>query len=126
MMCNSPGTTPYQAIPMPMPAAGTGSPTISLSTTQTADSVYAGQDSAGNPIYATPSTPQQNMADFKKSVDSYMSQIGDLNPPPPPDDPCAHWYSFINPNCNGMTGIVFAVAAALGVVVLGSVVGGRR
>jgi hypothetical protein len=67
------------------------------------------------------------MADFKKSIDAYMTQVGNANPPPPPDDPCSHWYSFINPACNGTTGFVFAAAAAVGVLVLGvALSGGRR
>lgn len=121
MMCNNPYNN---AGPMPSPPA----PTISLTANaNTPGAVYAGQDSSGAAVYAVPETAQENMDRTKAALDVYFAKVGDANPPPPPDDPCAHWYSFMNPDCNGATGYVFAAAAAVGVLVLGvALSGGRR
>lgn len=121
--CNS----PYNNYPMPSPGPGTGSPTIALSTDPAAASqpgaVFAGQDASGNAVYATPSTPQQNMTDFKASVDQYMNEMGNRNPPPAGDD-CSHWYSFFDSSCQKNALLMVGLGVA-GVLVLGVLVGGR-
>jgi len=118
-MCNNPYNN---AGPVPSPPA----PSISLTPNAgTPGAVYAGTDSSGNPVYAVPQTPAENQAATVSALNNYFDTVGAANPP----DPCTAWYTFLDPNCPSSlsSGLVFAGAAVLGLLVLGKVFsGGRR
>jgi len=117
------GSTAYA--PMPNPPA----PSISLVSgpagAAAPGAVFAGTDASGNPIYGVPQTAQANMTAFKATIDQYMSQQGEATPPPPPPD-CTTWYSFLNPDCGGGSFLPWALAGVVGVLLIGSMLGGRR
>jgi hypothetical protein len=103
------GSTQYGAPPSP------GAPKITLVSGAAGASqpgaVLAGNDSSGNPVYAIPQSPGQNMADFKASVDTFMRQQGEATPPAAVD--CTSWYSIFSPACNQWGDVALAGAAVL-------------
>lgn len=68
----------YQPLPI-APAPG-----VTLSSSPAAASapgaVLAGNDAQGNPVYAVPETPGENMARFSDSVAQYFDEQGNLTP----------------------------------------------
>lgn len=116
-MCNDPYTVQG---PIPAPPA----PAVSLtSDAATPGAVYAGQDANGAAVYAVPQTAAENMATAKAALDQYFAKVGDVNPPAD----CTPWYSFLNPACGGGGSIVpWAVAGVVGLLLVGSMLGGRR
>jgi len=108
--CNTPYATP------PAPPA----PTIDLtSAPKSAGSVYAGTDSTGAAVYATPQTAQESQQAIKDNLATFY---GGLDVPAPAD--CSGTFAFLNPVCPSTSALPWLIA---GSVIAGMLLmGGRR
>jgi hypothetical protein len=111
-----------QPLPTPPPAAPAGAPQTVEQMTE------AGTWTPEMSAESSMATSRQQWADFFNRIAAQQQ------PPAGPDDPCSHWYSFLNPACPSGpsigTWLLIGGAAFLGFQVFLSisdrVIGGRR
>lgn len=103
---------PYTGNPIPAPAP----PGVDLVSASEAAgnsaAVYAGNDAGGNPVYAVPQSPQDNVSQWRAQIQSYYGSL--------PADQSSGGCSVLGLSCTTV-GIVAGVAIAAAVLF-----GGRR
>lgn len=90
------------------------------------NAIYAGVDSSGQPVYAVPSTPAQNLDAYRQSLTDWAT-VQTAPGGAAEAAKCDGFFSFLNPACpskgpSTLTWVLGGVALALGVVMIG----GRR
>lgn len=110
-MLSAVGLAPAPEVPMP---TNTGQIVTGITPT-------GNVDVAGNPTYdIASSTAAENMAALKAQIQAF------LDAQPPADDPCSHWYSMFNSDCNDLGNYLAIGGAIVGALLLVNLTGGRR